>query len=144
MTAIAAGAVFIETRDERFTRWRWTADRLGFLRAAPPADGDASQAWLPIPAGSGRFLLRNAARGGVVTFGGIDRELAVATEAGSDAEWSLDPASPDWQLIVHAHHQGQATDLYAGSKLIGTWPLHWEPNQWWRVVPVVAEREYPG
>lgn len=133
MSAIPAEALVIETRDQRFPLWRWTADRLGFLRAAPPAEGDASQVWLPVPAGDGRFLLRNAARGGVVTFGGIDRELAVVDGDGADAEWSLDPSSAEWQLIVHAHLPSQATDLYAGSKLIGTWPLHWEPNQWWRL-----------
>lgn len=130
----AQTGVTIETKDKRFPGWRWTADSPDFLRIEPPQSENAYQRWDIATLPGGFFAVRSVVTGGFVNFSRTDHEFIFTSELGRTSEWSFDPTSNDWQLIVYPHEPSQACDPYACDKTIGAWPFHWEDNQYWRLV----------
>jgi len=131
---IALSGAAIETKDKRFPGWRWSGDSRDYLRIEPPKKADPYQRWDIMSLPSGFFALRCVATASYVSFDRTDHEFVFTRDLARTAEWSLDPTSEDWQLIVYPHEPSQACDLYACDKTIGAWPFHWEANQYWRLV----------
>ncbi len=126
--------VAIETKDKRFPGWRWSADSPDFLRIEPPQRKNAYQRWDIVALPSGFFAVRSVVTASYVNFDRTDHEFVFTRDLARTSEWSLDPTSDDWQLIVYPHEASQACDLYACDKTIGAWQFHWEDNQYWRLV----------